>query len=133
MPAADDALLAAFLDCTLPPEQLGHPEHVRLAYLFLRRHADFGDAAVAFRSALRRYVTAIGRADRYHETLTWAYLALIAERIEREGEAADSQQFVARWPELVDHRTGALAAVYDIAELTASPLARRVFVLPGRR
>ena len=31
MPAADDALLAAFLDCTLPPEQLGHPEHVRLS------------------------------------------------------------------------------------------------------
>jgi hypothetical protein len=135
MSAADDALLASFLDCTLPPEQLGHPEHVRLAYLFVRRHPDFGDAALAFRSALRRYVTAIGRADRYHETLTWAYLALIAERIEREGEEppVDSQQFVARWPELVDHRTGAFAAAYDVAEITASPLARRVFLLPGRR
>jgi hypothetical protein len=130
----DDALFAAFLDCTLPPAQLGHPEHVRLAYLFLRRHPDFGDAAVAFRSALRRYVTAVGAADRYHETLTWAYLALIAERIERDGQGiADSHQFIARWPELIDHRAGALAAVYDVAEVTASPLARRVFVLPGRR
>lgn len=133
MSAADDALLAAFLDCTLPPELLGHPEHVRLAYLFLRRHPDFGDAAVAFRAALRRYVTAIGRADRYHETLTWAYLALIAERIAQEGQGErDSLQFVARWPELIDHRGGALAAAYDVAEITASPLARRVFVLPGR-
>lgn len=128
----DAALLAAFLDCTLPPQQLGHGEHVRLAYLFLRRHADFGEAALAFRSALRRYVTAIGRADRYHETLTWAYLALIAERLADGPDEPDSLAFVARFPELVDHRGGALAAAYDVEAITASPLARRVFVLPRR-
>ena len=33
-------------------------------------------------------------------------------------------------PDLLDHQHGLLARYYDVAAITASPLARRVFVLP---
>ncbi len=130
-PSDDAALLAAFTAGTLPGAAFTHATHVRVAFLFLRTHADFGAAAPAFRAALRRYVAGLGAADRYHETLTWAYLALCQERMEGH-EDADSQAFLARCPDLVDHHGGALARHYDVPALLASPLARRVFVLPGR-
>ena len=96
------------------------------------RGADFGDAAVRFRTALRQFAAAAGVADRYHETLTWAYLAVIARRMADDPSAASSLDFVARHADLLDHRSGAIARHYDIAAITASPLARAVFVLPER-
>lgn len=130
-PAEDAALLAAFVAGTLPGPAFGHAEHLRVAFLFLRTHADFAAAALAFRAALRRYVAGLGAAERYHETLTWAWLALCRERMEGH-EDPDSRAFLARCPDLLDPRGGALARRYDLAALLADPLARRVFVLPGR-
>ena len=40
----------------------------------------FEDAAQGFCGGLRRYVRSLGKADRYHETITWAFLALVNER-----------------------------------------------------
>jgi len=79
-PLDDEALLGGFESARLPAAAFGHAEHVRAAFLYLTRHPDFGEAAVLFRSALRRFAAAKGVPDRYHETLTWAYLALINER-----------------------------------------------------
>jgi hypothetical protein len=127
----DDAeLVARFEACTLPPADYHHREHLRIAFAMLRG-ADFGDAALRFRAALRRYVAAVGAAATYHETLTWAYLALVHQRM---ADAPDtgSQDFLARHPELLDHHAGALARHYDVPAVTRSPLARRVFVLPER-
>jgi hypothetical protein len=127
----DAALLAGFVAATLPGPAFGHREHVRAAFLFLRMYDDFGAAAVAFRAALRRFVTALGAEDRYHETLTWAYLALVHEHMHGH-EDADSQAFLARCPRLGQHRGGELEARCDVATLLASPLARRVLVWPSR-
>ncbi|TMQ05245.1 MAG: hypothetical protein E6J90_43745 [Deltaproteobacteria bacterium] len=127
----DDAeLVARFEALALAPAEFAHREHVRVAYAMLRG-ADFGDAALRFRRALRRFAVAIGADGRYHETLTWAYLAVIAQRM-AEDPAATSLEWLARHPDLLDHRGGAVARHYDVAAITASPLARAVFVLPER-
>jgi hypothetical protein len=130
----DDAELVAQFDAlAIAPADFRHREHVRLAYAMLRG-ADFGDAAVRFRAALRRFAEAAGVPGRYHETLTWAYLAVIAQRIAEDPAVAasgpTSHDFLARHPDLLDHRSGAVARYYDVAAITASPLARGVFVLP---
>jgi hypothetical protein len=127
----DGELVARFEALAIAPAEFGHREHVRLAYAMLR-DGDFGDAAVRFRRALRRFAGAAGAPDKFHETLTWAYLAIIARRMLEGPAAATSHAFVARHPDLVDHRGGAVARHYDIAAITASPLARAVFVLPER-
>lgn len=124
----DDAdLVTAFETLAIPPADFTHREHVRLAFAMLNG-ADFGEAAVRYRSALRRFATAAGAAGKYHETLTWAYLAVVHQRM-HEHPCATSFELLARFPELLDHRT-ALASHYDVAAITASPVARRVFVLP---
>jgi hypothetical protein len=126
----DDAeLVARFEAATLPPADYRHREHLRVGFAMLRG-AELAEAAQRFRRALQRYVAAIGAADKYHETLTWAYLVLVQQRM-RDGDA-DSRAFLARHPDLLDHRGGALARYYDVAAITASPIARRVFVLPER-
>jgi hypothetical protein len=126
----DDATLAARFElCTLPAADLRHREHVRLAWIYLRRDP-FEAAAARFCADLRRFAASAGHADRYHATITWAYLALVNERIHRRAPpAGDFDAFAADNADLFDAKGGAIAHYYDAATL-ASPLARAVFVLP---
>jgi hypothetical protein len=121
----DAELLSAF-DRGVLPEPFGHREHVRAGFALLARERDLAAAAVAF----RRVVRAIG-GSKYHETITWAYLAIIGERM-AERDYASSLELVAAHPDLLDFRNGALARHYDVAELLASPHARAAFVVPRR-
>lgn len=126
----DDQLLAAFQDTSLPDEKFHHREHLRVAFLCLRRERDLARAALRFRRALKRYARAHGKPNLFHETITWAYLALINERMRGE---ATSEEFLAANPDLLSHREGLLSRYYDVAAITQSNLAREVFQLPGRR
>ena len=125
----DEALLGGFESARLPAAAFGHAEHVRAAFLYLTRHPDFGEAAVRFRSALRRFAAAKGVPDRYHETLTWAYLALINERAHG-SSFASSADFLRSHPELLDAKRGIFSRYYDLGAITRSGKARQVFVLP---
>ena len=126
----DDALYARFLDAALTAEQLGHRNHVRLAFLCVRRHPDLAEAAVGFRSTLRRLVAALGAEAKYNETLTWAYLVLVHQRAAR-SDAPDSDAFLAAHPELLDQRHGALARYYELSAVTGCAETKSLFLLPG--
>jgi len=126
----DDELFTQFADLSLPPAKFGHREHVRLAFVVLARHADFGDAAIGYRQMLRAFAMHNGAPTKYHETITWAYLAIVRSRMDGH---ADSESMIAANPDLLDHRNGALARYYDVAALMADPVARAVFVLPDPR
>lgn len=127
---SDDELVARFEGATLAPDDYRHREHLRIAFAMLRG-ADLGEAAVRFRRAMQAYAAAVGATAKYHETLTWAYLVLVHQRMHGAADAG-SLDFLARHPDLLDHRGGALARHYDVAAITASPVARRIFVLPER-
>jgi hypothetical protein len=125
----DDELYDAFTAATLKPGEFRHRDHVRVGFLCLRRHGDLAAAAIEFRTSLRRLATALGAPGLYHETLTWAYLILIHART-ADHAYATSDEFLAANADLLDHKSGALAQHYDVAAITASPLARRCLVLP---
>jgi hypothetical protein len=125
----DEALLVAFDHLAIRAEDFHHREHVRLAFAVLARERDLAASALAFRRMLRRFAEANGAAAKYHETITWAYLVIIAERMTARSYAS-SLELLADHPDLLDHRGGALARHYDVAELIGSPLARLSFVLP---
>jgi hypothetical protein len=125
----DDALLDGFESARLPAAAFRHAEHIRAAFLYLTRHPDFGEAAVRFRAALRRFAAAHGVPDRYHETVTWAYLALINERAHG-SSFASSADFLRRHPELLDAKRGVFSRYYDPGALARSPKARQMFLLP---
>src|SRR5258706_7059551 len=125
----DAELVAGFEAATLT--DFSHRDHVRVQYAMLR-DADIADAALRVRHGLRAFTRRLGAEAKLHETLTWAYLFIVAERMS--GLAAtDSEAFLAANPDLLDHRTGALARYYDVASITRDPLARHVFVLPVPR
>lgn len=122
----DADFLAALERCTLPESEFTHAAHVRAAYLYLCR-GSFGQAIDRMAATIRRYATSLGKPDRYHDTITVGFLALIRERISEDGDGGSWTEFAAANPDLLDR--GLLLRHYRQAQLQ-SRLARRVFVLP---
>lgn len=120
-------LLDRFVDTTLPADQFHHAQHVQVAWLFVR---DYGmPAALAeFSAAIKRFAGAKGATGLYHETITWAFLLLIADR-EARSTAATWEEFAAANPELLTWKPSILNRYYS-KELLASDLARRTFLMP---
>jgi hypothetical protein len=102
-----------------------HREHVRMAFEMLRRH-DFAESALHFSRALRTMAARAGKPEAFHQTITVAFLSLIAERMER-GAADDFAAFAGANADLFEK--GALARWYR-PERLASASARRTFLLP---
>jgi hypothetical protein len=123
----DEEFLRALESCELPESDFGHAAHVRAAYLYLRQAEDFAAALVQIRRAIRNYASHLGQPDRYHETITVAYLALIQQHICERGNGGEWPVFARDNPELF--RPGLLREFYPQAQLE-SEMARSVFLLP---
>ena len=122
----DEEFLRALEMCELPESAFGHAAHVRAAYLYLRAD-EFCGALERTRRAIRAYAQHLGKAERYHETITVAYLALIQQHMRQRGDGGGWAAFERDNPELL--RPGLLLEFYPKAQLE-SDLARQVFVLP---
>jgi hypothetical protein len=92
------------------------------------RAAPLPEALARFARGLQRFAAAAGVPHKYHETITWAFMLLIHERLAR-GAPREWPAFIAAHPELLDK--GILARYYTDATLRSS-LARATFVLPDR-
>ena len=134
----DDALVDGFETATLPPEAFRHREHVRAAWIYGTRWPP-EEALARFCSALRRFAAAHGAAHRYHATLSWAFVAIVLERIARGRPDRTFAEFAADNPDLLTWDRGqSVVDHYYPREVLESPLARSVFVMPpptrsGRR
>ena len=117
-----DDLVARFEACTLPPYAFGHREHLRVAWTYLRA-APFEDAAPRFVRNLKRFAARHGAQGKYHATVTWALLMLVAEAIE-ELPTLSFDALVAARSELLEARE-TLRALYP-ADVLESDRARRV-------
>ena len=107
------------------PADFPHREHVRMAFEMLRRHS-FPETVLHYSRALRSMAARGGRPEAYHETITVAFLSLLAERMDNMS-AADFAQFEGDNPDLMEK--GILARWYRPKRL-ASNAARRTFLLP---
>jgi hypothetical protein len=122
-------LLARFLDATLPSDEFHHEQHVHVAWLFVRQHG-MPAALGEFTTAIKRFADAKGATGLYHETITWAFLLLIAER-EAKGGAGRWEEFAAANADLLVWKPSILERYYS-SDVLKSDLARRVFVFPDR-
>ena len=125
---SDPDFVRAFEAATLPEDAFRHADHVRLAWLYLRE-MPLIDAIVRYRDGLRRFAAAHGAPGKYHETITWAYVILVHERLHDTGPEASWEGFVERNPDLVRFRDGAFFDYYDPSVLTDEK-ARTIFILP---
>jgi hypothetical protein len=126
----DQAFAEAFERCEIPNENFHHRDHLRLAWIYLREMPVI-DALTRFTTSLKRFAAQNGKPGLYHETITWAYLLLIHERMERK-PAADFETFEATNPDLFAWKPSILNRYYDRQTLD-SDLARRTFLMPSLR
>lgn len=125
----DDDFVAAFESLTLEPGRFGHPDHVRLAHIYLQRLGLLQTLA-RYGEGLRALAAHNGAPGRYHETVTWGLVILVHERMaERPGIPEEWPTFAARNPDLLRWRDGAFFEYYG-PEILESEVARRIFVLP---
>ena len=124
----DQELIEQFENGTLPNECFHHREHVRAAFLYLNQYPVL-EALLAFSSALRKFAQTHGKPQLYHETITWAYILLIKERMVRSGKRQGWDDFARDNPDLLAWKDGILSRYY-LPETLASDLARGVFVFP---
>jgi len=122
----DDEFLAALESCTLCERDFGHAAHVRAAYLY-SRSTDFAAALTKIRGAIRAYAASLGKADRYHETITVAFLALIRQRLYEHGDGGNWEGFSQSNPDMLQRDL--LLRFYPQRQLE-SEFARRIFLLP---
>ena len=122
-------LLEQFVDTTLPAGEFHHEQHVQVAWEFVRRYG-MPVALAEFTEAIKRFADAKGATGLYHETITWAFLLLIAERQARIN-ATTWVQFAAANPDLLCWKPSILERYYS-SELLKSDLARQVFVFPDK-
>lgn len=105
-----------------------HPDHVRLAWIYLREHPLL-EAIERFTTSLQRFAALHRVPSRYHETISWAYLLLIHERMQRNGGPREWESFRAANGDLFDWKPSILERYY-LPETLKSDIARRIFVLP---
>ena len=82
MELSDEHFLAAFNSCTLPPSLFRHGDHLRLAWLLLHSRP-FDEALALIREGLQRFAAHHGASQIYHETLTIAWVKLLATHQEK--------------------------------------------------
>ena len=93
-----DALMAEVMSCA---DRFGHREHIHLTWLAVRR---FGVAAATglISDGIRRTARYAGAPQKYHETVSRAWVQLVAHHID--ADELDFTAFVTRNPGLLDKR-----------------------------
>ncbi|MGZ3424270.1 MAG: hypothetical protein ACXWUG_13885 [Polyangiales bacterium] len=125
-----DPLVTAFENGTVDPKAFHHREHLYVAWCYLRE-LPLEEALARYVRNLRALTRTLGVPEKYHATMTWAYLALL-DGLMQEPELRESFEALAnKHPSLFDAKDGMLFDHYDQSELQ-SEAARRRFVLPSR-
>jgi hypothetical protein len=127
---SDEEFIAKFEDCSLGNESFHHSDHVKVAFLYLSRYPAL-EALQRFSTSLVRFATTHGKPGLYHETITWAFMLLIRERIARTGQQQTWTEFVACNGDLLSWKENILKKYYR-DETLQSDLARSTFLFPDK-
>jgi hypothetical protein len=124
-----DPRVKAFEAGAVDPKAFGHREHLHVAWCYLKS-LTLEDALARYVHYLRRLAHALGVPEKYHATITWAYLVLLHDAMQDSDlDGAPFEAILEKYPQLLDHKQGMLFDYYDRAEIN-SEMARRRFVLP---
>jgi len=124
---ADAAFLKGFLDRTTPPDQWTHRAHLHFAWLSLRMFG-LNEAHAYAREHIQRYNELHGARVGYHDTITRAYLILLASRM-ASGSARSFADFERSNADLFTTKLASILAHYSPQRLW-TPEAKASFCSP---
>ena len=125
----DEEFIRAFESCELPNEAFHHRDHIRLAWIYLRRHGEVG-ARRRIAAGIRKFAAHHGKSDKYHDSITAAWLRLVADAMRRVPSNASFDELTNMNPELLDRRT---LQQYYSTPLLHSDAAREGWMEPDLR
>ena len=123
---SDQDFLRAFEELSFPDDRFHHREHIRVAWLYLKS-SDASRAAELMSEGLRRFANHHGATQKYHHTLTLAWMRLVAAAMVETPEGYTFEQFITAHPQLED--TSFLGKYYS-KEVLQSVAAREAWVEP---
>jgi hypothetical protein len=126
----DSEWMDAFERCALPIDSFHHAEHVRMAFLYVQKFAPL-EALARFSADLTRFAAVHGKPNLYNETITWAFLLLVRERLARGKSRQTWAEFASSNADLLRWDKNILKKYYRPETLT-SELAKNVFLFPDR-
>lgn len=98
---SDDEFVAEFESCQLPAAQFHHADHIRLAWIYLREMAEL-EAAERMAEGIQRFAAHIGKTEKFHVTMTRAWIRLVAAARENTPAVGSFIDFAAAHPHLLD-------------------------------
>src|SRR5882762_3116442 len=98
---ADTEFADAFESCELSNESFHHCDHIRLAWIYLQRYGADA-AAVRIGAAIRKFAAHYGKTDKYHETITVAWMRLLADAARSLPSSGSFSDVIAAFPKLLD-------------------------------
>jgi hypothetical protein len=126
----DETFLQRFEQCQIAPDDWGHREHIKVAYLYLR-HLPLDAAAGRMREGLKALQAAFQVPDAldrgYHETMTHVWMRLVEFTLRQFGPSASADEFYDSHPELWQAKV--LRFFYS-AERLLSSQAKAAFIEP---
>ena len=128
-PCGASISIETFEDGTVDLDQFDHEAHIYVGWSYLQLY-ELQEATDRFSAALRRLTKKLGVETKYHETITWFFIILIADR-RSTSESIDWQLFKQRNADLFARRPSIVSHYYSDERLGTS-LARTQFVLPDR-
>jgi hypothetical protein len=126
-PLEQELTIERFESGHVDPGRFDHEAHVYIAWLYVTTF-DTAAAILRFDNALRRLTAELGVPEKYHATITWLFLLLVAEK-SREDERWE--RFKARNEDLFGDSKTILRRYYSEG-LLSSQRAKSRFLLPDR-
>ena len=121
------AVLAAMEEGTLASQDFDYRAHIAVAFEALRED-DFFSASKRIADGLKRLTVAAGVPEKFHATITQAYMSAIAEAMHAT-PTEDAETFLTQNADLM---TGTFLKERYSAACLSSDLARKVALLPDR-
>ena len=91
---SDEDFLRAFENVSFPAEQFHHREHLRVAWMYLKSF-DATRASERMSAGIRRFASHNGATEKYHHTLTWFWMRLVAVALVETPEGCAFEEFLA--------------------------------------
>jgi hypothetical protein len=124
----DEGFLSAMESGLFPVEKFKHGDHIRLAWIYVRSNAP-EMAAVRISNTIRQFAVRAGKEQKYHETITRAWLRLVEVAHRATPEITAFDDFLGKHAWLLDRDR--LKAFYS-PEYLSSEQARMQMVVPDR-
>jgi hypothetical protein len=122
---SDGEFARALEACEISNADFHHRDHVRLAWFYLRSYgAEAADQRIS--AAIRNFAERHGKLDKYHHTMTIAWMRLVAPA----AALASFDAVTAAFPRLLDKTY--LREFYS-DELLSSDAAKKTFVEPDKQ